>query len=247
MSPPILNPGVRLPRSTPVVRLLRQRGVALAPLDGEDNDGCQARIETALMALFRDTRSESAFEALYDYASASLLQRVLVLARGEIDPLEIVQDAFVNMYLYAKGFRDDHARSFRVWSRTIAANVIRRARRRSAPSLQALPDGLQEPADVRPDPERDAVLSEERASLVRAWMLVLSRYAAAFDGLNARDRRALELVEIRGLTYRQAADELDVGLSNMKMILFRARQRIRAAIGIELAHTEVETPALQSA
>jgi RNA polymerase sigma-70 factor (ECF subfamily) len=221
-----------------VVRLLQKRGVRLARLEGEDSDGCRARIETALMALFRDTRSEAAFEALYDYASASLLQRVLVLARGEVDPLEVVQDAFVNVYLYAKSFRDDHARSFRVWSRTIAANLVRRARRRATASLQALPDGLQEPADARPDPGQGAVLTEERRALVLAWMLVLSRYAAAFEGLNARDRRALDLVEVRGLTYRDAARELGVGLSNMKMILFRARQRIRCAIGGDLARPE---------
>jgi len=235
----LVSVAVRLPHNAPVVRLLQQRGVCLQPLADENADAYRERLETALMALFRDTHSEAVFEALYESASTSLLQRVLVIARGETDPLEVVQDAFVNMYLYAQSFRDDHARSFRVWSRTIAANVVRRARRRSAPSLQALPDGLQEPADVRPDPERSAVLSEEHRSLVRAWMLVLSRYAAAFDGLSERDRRALDLVEIRGLTYREAARELGVGLSNMKMILFRARQRIRAAIGGELSRVKV--------
>lgn len=246
MSPPVLHAGVPLPRSTPIVSLLKQRGVSLKPLSGEDAEGSQARIETALMALFRDTGSEAAFEALYDYARGGLLQRVLLLARGEADPIEVVQDAFVNVYLYASSFRDEHARSFRVWSRTIAANVVRRARRRSAPSLQALPDGLQEPADARPDPEQGAVLGEEQRLLARAWMLLLTRYAAAFEGLNARDRRALELVEIRGLTYREAARELGVGLSNMKMILFRARQRIRSAIGDELAPAEERAPALHA-
>lgn len=240
MSPPLTIPGVRLPRSAPAVRLLRQHGVALEPFDGEDADVCEARIETALMALFRDTRSDAVFEALYDYARGSLLQRVAALVRGGADPLELVQDAFVNVYLYAASFRDEHARSFRVWSRTIAANLVRRAQRSRAPSLQALPEGLQEPADARPDPEQGAVLSEERATLVRAWMLLLSRYAAAFEGLNARDRRALDLVEVRGLTYREAAAELEVGLSNMKMILFRARQRIRLAMGVDLGRGERE-------
>ena len=45
---------------------------------------------------------------------------------------------------------------------------------------------------------------------------------------------ALELIEVQGLSYAEASTRMRVGLSNMKMILFRARQRIRAAISSTL-------------
>jgi hypothetical protein len=41
-------------------------------------------------------------------------------------------------------------------------------------------------------------------------------------------------VEIRDFSYAQAAADLGVGPSNMKMIVFRARKRIRAEIARRL-------------
>jgi RNA polymerase sigma factor (sigma-70 family) len=236
IAPARTAPRVRLPRSVPVLRLLHERGVVLVPQGEEGVEDCEARIETALMALFRDTHSPAAFEALHDYARFALLQRVLALARAGDDPLDLLQDAFVNIYLYAATFRDEHDRSFRVWARTIAGNVVRRSRLRGRRrSLYALPEGLQEPCDGAPGPAAEVAWREECLDLSRAWLILLLRYAAAFAELGARDRRALELVEIEGRGYREAARVLGVGLSNMKMILFRARQRIRLAVGRELA------------
>jgi DNA-directed RNA polymerase specialized sigma24 family protein len=45
---------------------------------------------------------------------------------------------------------------------------------------------------------------------------------------------ALELVELEGLSYAEAGARLHVGISNMKMIMFRARRRLRAKIGAAL-------------
>jgi RNA polymerase sigma factor (sigma-70 family) len=152
--------------------------------------------------------------------------------RGE--PLDFLQDTYVNIYRYAASFRDGHARSFRGWGRTIATNVVRRARMRRRPAPQALPE-LAEPADTRPGPEGLVSGAEERRSLERAWLIVLLEYAAAFERLSARDRRALELVEVQGLSYAEATGLLGVGMSNLKMIIFRSRERIRDAIGAALA------------
>jgi DNA-directed RNA polymerase specialized sigma24 family protein len=65
-------------------------------------------------------------------------------------------------------------------------------------------------------------------------MIVLVHYAEAYQQLSARDRQALDLIEVQGLSYASACRRLSVGLSNMKMILFRARRRIRARIAERL-------------
>ena len=218
-----------------VLRRLAERGVALVALPGEDADRYEARIETALMALVRDGGGESAFQALYDYARGKLYVWIAGLcARRGPDPLEVLQDTFVNVYRYAQGFRDDEPKSFRVWSRTIAGNLVRRARAMHANgslrSLDALPAGFQEPADKRRGPVDQLAGDEESRSMLLAWTLVLLQYAAAYEKLGARDRRALDMIEVQGLSYAEASARLGVGLSNMKMIMFRSRRRIRSLI-----------------
>lgn len=224
----------RLPRSVPIVKELAGRGVALVPRAGEDGAAFQIRIETELMALFRDTRGEAEFQALYDYAGPELLSWITSLPRAPgrcADPVETFQDTCVNVYRYARSFRSDEAKSFRVWSRTIARNLHRRSQRRWARfSLQALPEGLQEPVDDGDTPLQTTVLREDAGTLSRAWALLLLQYLAAWRTLSERDRLALELVEAQGLSYAEAGRRLRVGPSNMKMIMFRARKRLCATL-----------------
>jgi RNA polymerase sigma factor (sigma-70 family) len=191
------------------------------------------------MAMFRDERDEAAFQALYDYARARLLVWIASLIgprRREPDPLEVLQDAFVNIYRYAGTFRDEDVRSFRVWSRTIAGNLVRRARQpRIARSLDALPEGVGEPVDTGASPAEELVRGEDARAMARAWLIVLLQYAAAYEKLSTRDRLALDMIEVQGLSYAEAGKRLRVGVSNMKMIMFRSRRRIRAIISQRLS------------
>ncbi len=200
------------------------------------------------MARFRDRRGSAEFQALYDLASPALLAWITGQVRGRrlsLDPTELLQDVFVNIYRYAQGFREEQPGSFRVWSRRIATNVVRRAclPNTALGSFQALPQGLQEPADVALGPGESASGVEEMRALSRAWMILLAHYAAAAATLRDRERHALELIEIQGFSYAQAAADLGVGPSNMKMIVFRARKRIRAEIARRLG--TATAPALQ--
>ncbi len=183
------------------------------------------------MAIFRDTGSNVAFEALYRCSQRALLGWIVRLLAGAGqagDAAELMQDTYVNVYRYAGGFREGTGHSFRGWARTIAVNVVRRARRRRALFLQEMPMGVGEPADQRAGPELCALVGEERQNLGRAWSILLMFYAQAFHQLSPRDREALTMVEVEGLSYAQAGERLGVGRSNMKMIMFRSRKRIRA-------------------
>ena len=70
--------------------------------------------------------------------------------------------------------------------------------------------------------EREA-LEEE---LLGARWILLAHYARAWSSLRPRDREALSLVEVEQQSYQQAAERLGVGASNIKMVVFRARQRL---------------------
>ncbi len=214
---------------------LQSRGVVLDPLPGEPDEDWRARLETALCALFRDERDPDSFEELYRVGGPALLRWIELLARGlRLDAQELLQDAFVNMYRYAASFRDEAPRSFAVWSRTIAGNLVRRARAaRRGMSLEALMEVRAEPRDPHAGPVQVTVEDEEREHLAQAWIIVLSRWLEAYEALSPRERRLMDLVEVRGLSYSAAAEDMGLGLSNVKMILFRARTRMRQRIGGE--------------
>ena len=184
---------------------------------------------TELMARFRDTRDPAAFERLYELTRDSVLSWIKSLLGRELahlDPNELLQDTFVNVYRYPTSFREEHSGSFRVWVRTIAGNVLRRAAsRRARGGEQELSEAV-ELEDRHHGPVQEAGEGEETESLRRAWMLFLCLYAEAWKELSQRDRRTLHLVEVEGLSYQEAGDLLAVGRSNMKMIVFRSRKRI---------------------
>jgi len=240
LAPPALSgrgassPIAAMKRFPAITAQLHERGVSLQKLEGESQEALENRLTTQLMALYRDTRSERSFEALYAVSETSVLQwirRLLSRGNAHLDPVEMLQDTFVNVFRYPKSFRDEHVGSYRVWVRTIAGNIVRRARGRTlAHPVQALPEGAGELADSCATPESNAQVGEQVRGLQGAWVIFLLHYSQAWKELRPRDQQALLLVEVEGRTYIEAGEILGVGRSNMKMIIFRARKRIAAAM-----------------
>lgn len=190
---------------------------------------------TGFMAAFRDSRSQDDFERLYAYTQRDVLVWIYSLLRqgsNQLDPSELLQDTFVNVFRYPGSFREEGASSFRVWVRTIAGNVVRRSRSKlAAKAMAPLVEETLQVADGAPGPQSNAAWGEQTAELERAWALFLEVYLEAWSGLVQRDKKALELVEVQGLDYRRAAAELAVRAPNMKMIVFRSRQRLAKRMG----------------
>jgi RNA polymerase sigma factor (sigma-70 family) len=213
-----------------VSQFLERRGTPLELLPGESPDDLENRIGTRLMALYRDTRAPDCFDALYAFSGPAVLSWIRSLIGrelGHLDPQEILQDTFVNVYRYPGSFRADHPGSFRVWVRTIAGNVVRRlSNARSRGSFQDLAEEERELVDSAQGPVDSVSNGEQERCLKLAWMLFLCHYARAWRDLSQRDRRTLHLVEVEGLSYERAGKVLSVGRSNMKMIVFRSRKRI---------------------
>jgi RNA polymerase sigma factor (sigma-70 family) len=215
----------------PVADQLRARGVALEEVTGEEPRCRRNRLETALMVLVRDTEDPAVFEALHALSHRHLLvwvrARILPGCRP-LDAREILQDTFINIFCYRRSFRDDDGRVFGAWARTIAANAVRASARQPARfSYHALPEGLQEPTDPRALPDQIAVMKEEALHLRRTMGLFLLHYRRAWNLLKERDRQVLEWVECDGRSYAELAGMMEVSPSNIKMIVFRARLRLR--------------------
>ncbi len=208
---------------------LRRRGTSTEPRAGESRDDHENRVGTALMSLFRDTRDPRIFDALYAFTGPGVLAWIKSLLGREpahLDPQEILQDTFVNVYRYPGAFREEHGGSFRVWVRTIAGNVVRRTAITRAKVAQQELEDVVDLEDRSRGPVQEIVDGEQADVLRRAWVLLLCYYAQAWKELSQRDRRTLHLVEVEGLSYQEAGRVLAVGRSNMKMIVFRSRKRI---------------------
>ena len=222
------------------VRLaLESRGCDVERRAAESIEQHLDRLDTALMAWFRDSGAREAFDALYRHSHArvvSWLRWVVAEQRARLDPVELLQDTFVNVYRYSRGFRADHGGSFRVWVRTIAANVVRRARSVAARLrfVSSERDLLIAVESEHRSPQSRVMDGEETRGLRDAYLILLQHYLAAFEQLSERDRRALELVELEGLSYAQVCDVLNVGHSNMKMIMLRARRRLLQRMALSL-------------
>jgi hypothetical protein len=57
-------------------------------------------------------------------------------------------------------------------------------------------------------------------------VLYLQLYLMHFGRLSPKERRALTLVEVEGVSYRDAATDLGIRLENLKMVIFRGRRKI---------------------
>ncbi|MEW6745288.1 MAG: sigma-70 family RNA polymerase sigma factor [Planctomycetota bacterium] len=192
-------------------------------------------INNRLMDNFRRFRSLDAYALIYELNYRQFLQitfKRLRFTGAILDPKDIVQDVFVSIYRYPDRFRDEKESSFRNWSYSIIRNTILkhlRQRDTSERSADAFADVLEDRRQAGPFEALDQRESLETCH--RLYLIYLLLYMRAYESrLSERERRALHLVEIEGMRYREAAAELHIKLENLKMVICRARKKILRSI-----------------
>ncbi|RME63681.1 MAG: RNA polymerase sigma factor [Alphaproteobacteria bacterium] len=133
------------------------------------------------------------------------------------DAEDVVQDAFLSVWRQARGYDSTRA-AFATWLYRIVVNRCLDAKRKRKGTM--LPLALAAAAvDQGPRPDQ-AAAGRSDAAAVRA----------ALDALPPRQRAALVLVYYEGLSNREAAKVLDVGVKGLESLLVRARQRLRETL-----------------
>lgn len=153
-----------------------------------------------------------------------------LLSRPE-DAEEAAQEAFFRLYR-ALG-RLDPARPLAPYLYRLTVNVCRDLGRRRGRARALSLDDVHEtevPADPAPDPESAAALAEDRRIA-----------GAALGELPLRQRAALVLRDVHGLTTREVAEALGVREVTVRTQISRARLKVRAARARLLGRKE-ETP-----
>lgn len=152
-----------------------------------------------------------------------LLRVARALTRHDADAEDLVQDTLIRAYRAIGSFDGRHPRA---WLLTILRNTHINRNRRQRPHLLGRGDTPSDRLANVPSPDRT------ETALDLTFEAELER---ALEGLNEPLRRVIELVDIEGLSYAEAAHVLDIPAGTVMSRLHRARHRIRS----RLAHSDL--------
>ena len=162
----------------------------------------------------------SAFERYVVPEIPVLLRVALSLTGNGADAEDLVQDTLIRAYRAADRFDGAYPRA---WLLTILRHThLNRARVRR-PTLMQDGDSVESALERVAPPAASAEEIVLGATFDQA-------VAAALAELSENHRRVVELVDLQGLSYQEAADALGVPRGTVMSRLHRARARIRAAL-----------------
>ena len=165
-----------------------------------------------------------AFRSLVERHSRNVFRLAFRMTGNENDAEDIVQETFLRAYKQLG--RYESRSSFGTWLYRIAANcsldLIRVRKFRG--ELPKSDDENKDPMEMLPS-------SEPGPDRLAASRQVEQHVAEAMAGLSAQERTAFVLRHFEGLSIEQISGMLGVGGNAAKHSIFRAVQKLRAALG----------------
>ncbi|MDZ4797863.1 MAG: sigma-70 family RNA polymerase sigma factor [Bryobacteraceae bacterium] len=193
--------------------------------------GAKAYLAVDEAALIRAAQAgdQYAFEKLVQSYDQGVLRLALNLLRSAEDASDVYQEAFLRVYKNLHTFRFDC--SFHTWLYRIVTNLCldqlrKRKVRKEEPTTISTPDGVV---------DRMEILAEDRAEGDPQRKLFSSQLNAkirmALDELTPRERMVFEMRHYQGMRLRAIGEVLGTTEEAAKNCLFRATQKMRAALG----------------
>jgi RNA polymerase sigma-70 factor (ECF subfamily) len=137
--------------------------------------------------------------------------------RGQLEPEDIVQEAFLRAFERFNDFKWRGRGSLRRWLFAIAEHLIRNQSRKGIAGRAVRPIEIQ---GSEPSPSR-AVRREERFDKLRDALMSLS----------PDHRRVIQLARIEGLKIKEIAERMERTPGAVKQLLSRALDRLRHRVG----------------
>ncbi len=191
----------------------------------------KAGLQVEETALIRAAQAgdHAAFEQLVRAYDQSVLRLAMNLLRSPEDAQDVYQEAFLRVYRNLHSFRFDC--SFHTWLYRIVTNLCldhmrKRKVRKEEPTVLATADGPLDRMDAVPeervdgDPQRYLFSGQIRR-----------RIKSVLGELTPRERMVFELRHYQGLRLRRIGEVLGTTEEAAKNCLFRATQKMRAALG----------------
>lgn len=201
------------------------------------NDSGSDAGELALLAALR-AGDEEAFKTLVERHHAAMVRIAMIYVKDQAVAEEVAQETWVAVLRGLERF--EGRSSFKTWLFTILTN---RAKTR------ATREGRYVPLDVDDDPENEPSISLDRFSADGDWsaedmpqswdnipetrMLSLETVnliMQAIDALPANQMQVIRLRDVEGFSSAEACNILNISETNQRVLLHRARSRVRQAL-----------------
>lgn len=183
--------------------------------------------DTELILAINNGRQDLFYELVNRYKK-SLYNFGLRMCDTVSDAEDLVQDTFLNVFMYLKGFR--YETKFRNWLYRVATSACLKKKRRSkfAPekelSLDEFLPSDESAASMEPpqwaSQPLDQLLNDELGGVIRKALLELPK----------KYRLVIVLRDVEGFSTQEAAEILDLTPTNIKVRLHRARLFLREAL-----------------
>ena len=155
-------------------------------------------------------RDERALSLLYDKYSGAIYSVILKMIRDEGKAQNLLQDTFITVWNKADRYDSNKGR-FYTWVYRIAKNKTLNMLRRTEPLIQT--------DDFSVYSEKEDLISIEPEYL---------ELNGAVTTLAEHHKKAIELVYFKGLTHKEAHQEMDVPLGTFKSYVRQALKQLRA-------------------
>jgi RNA polymerase sigma-70 factor, ECF subfamily len=186
---------------------------------------------------------ERVFRELIERYTASMIRVALMYVRTRAVAEEVVQDTWIGVLRSLPRF--EGRSSLRTWIFRILANQARTRARREARSVPF--SSLAGPGEDGPTVDPDRFLGADHpafpdhwASPPRSWegmpeqeLLAgetRERVRDAIDMLPASQRAVISLRDVEGWSSQEVCDLLDISEGNQRVLLHRARAKVREAL-----------------
>lgn len=205
-------------------------GGSLAPSSASTPSAASAvaaEVKALLAAGDRDAARER-FGTLVSLQQRRALRVAYHYLRNAADADEVVQDAFVKVYLHLAQYREELP--FEVWfTRILVNSCLDRLKTRSRQQRWVAAPGADEEAGARlvEQVAADEPSNEHRLLVRERWR----RVAAAVAGLPARQRQVFTLCHVDGLTPGEIAAATGMSPATVRVHLFRAIRKLRGLLG----------------
>jgi RNA polymerase sigma-70 factor (ECF subfamily) len=191
-----------------------------ARMGGAQAEGAEG-IQDSMASLRAQVEGDRAFERLYRKHVTDVYRYALALVRSEADAEDVTQTTFLNAFrAYQRGERPRKSKS---WLLAIAHNVCRQRFRHQArrPQEVAFNEDVAEVVVPEEGPTAD--------DLVRA-----------LQQLSFNQRAALVMRELEGRPYSEIGEILELPVSAVETLLFRARRALREQLENAITCGEAE-------
>ncbi len=190
--------------------------------------GVQQMDETALIKAAQ-AGDQDAFGQLVRAYDQSVLRLAMNLLRSPEDAQDIYQEAFLRVYRNLNNFRFDC--SFHTWLYRIVTNLCldqlrKRKVRKEEPTVITTAEGVLDRADTLAEARADG---DPQRSLYSGQLR--RKIKDVLSGLTPRERMVFEMRHYQGLRLRNIGEILGTSEEAAKNCLFRANQKMRAALG----------------